>query len=759
MPTAHLIRRHEARSIALAPHCGGNDIHRTGSVGDHATSTRDATLRDIREWSLHKGRLHLVSVATFLLAFLTAGSVSAQLRTGVHVSGLTSPVAFVQDPTDRSVQFVVQQGGRIRAVRSGVIQGADFLNLSGVISTGGERGLLGMVFAPDYASSGRFFVNFTNSAGDTVVARFKRSTNPLVADASSRFDLRWGGASGLAYIDQPYTNHNGGHLAFGPDGYLYIGLGDGGSGDDPEHRAQNPAELLGKMLRVDVSVGDSDAIGYRIPSDNPFVTLSGARGEIWAFGLRNPWRYSFDDISRGGTGALVMGDVGQNNYEEINYQRSGASGRNYGWRNREGAHDHVTSLAPAYTPLTEPIYEYDHSVGESITGGFVYRGHLLGGAYRGRYFFADFISGRVWSLSLAFSTTTGEPSTTGVIEHTSQLGGQTTLGNISSFGVDADGELYIVSYSKGTVFKVLGPNPASDFDGDGKGEVGVYRTGTGYWYLRNSTQGYAVGAGISTLQWGGSGDVPLTGDFDGDGRSEVTVYRPSTGQWFVRLSSLAFDPAQYWYFEWGATDDVPLVSDFDGDGLADVAVYRPSTGYWYVRNSAYGYAVGAGPWIFQWGAGGDQPRLADFDGDTRTDVAVYRPSTGQWFIRYSSRNYDAAQFGYYEWGASGDVPINADWDGDGKAEIAVYRPSTGYWYLRNSTAGYAVGAGAWAFQWGAGGDVPLIEDLDGDGRAEIAVTRPTSGQWFIRYSSAAFDANQIGYFEWGVPNDRPLTLP
>ena len=239
----------------------------------------------------------------------------AQLQGQVYASGLQSPVAFVQDPTDRSVQFVVQQGGRIRVVRNGAVLDNDFLNLTGAVSCCGERGLLGLAFAPDYSSSGRFFVNFTNTSGDTVVARFTRSSIPTIADPSSRFDLQLEGTR--RFIEQPFSNHNGGHLVFGPDGYLYIGLGDGGSGNDPDHRAQNPNELLGKMLRIDINVPDSNTFGYRIPPDNPFLGGSPARDEIWAFGLRNPWRYSFDDVTRGGTGALVIGDVGQNRREEI----------------------------------------------------------------------------------------------------------------------------------------------------------------------------------------------------------------------------------------------------------------------------------------------------------------------------------------------------------------------------------------------------------------------------------------------------------
>jgi glucose/arabinose dehydrogenase len=394
--------------------------------------------------------VHSIAIVALLLC---ARDVEAQLSTRVYASGFNTPLAFVQDPTDSAVQFVVEQGGRIRAVRDGVVLTPDFLDLRDAVSAGGERGLLGLAFSPDYASSGRFFVNFTNTAGDTVVARFRRSLNPVIADRSTRFDLRWGGASGPSVIAQPFANHNGGHLAFGPDGFLYVGLGDGGSANDPSHRAQTPSELLGKMLRIDVNVPDSDPSGYRIPPGNPF---SGAtRPEIWSFGLRNPWRYTFDDPARGGTGALVIADVGQNQWEEIDYEPAGRGGRNYGWRNREGAHDNVTSRPPAFQPLVEPIHEYSHAVGQSITGGYVYRGRALGSTFRGRYFFADFVTGRVWSLALTVGAN-GEATASDVREHTAELGSGTTVGSVSSFGIDADGELYIVSYSRGVILRVLG---------------------------------------------------------------------------------------------------------------------------------------------------------------------------------------------------------------------------------------------------------------------------------------------------------------
>src|SRR4051812_37331858 len=203
---------------------------------------------------------------SLLIVVWTATGLQAQLRLRLQASGFSNPVAFVQDPLDRAVQLIVQQDGHVRVVRGGTVLGPDFLDLSSAIVSGGEQGLLGLAFSPDTLTSGRFFVDFTNRSGDTVVARFRRTGTDPIADAGSRFDLRWGGSNGPAIIAQPFTNHNGGHLAFGPDGFLYVGLGDGGSGDDPDHRAQNPNELLGKMLRIDVAVPDGHAIGYQVPA-------------------------------------------------------------------------------------------------------------------------------------------------------------------------------------------------------------------------------------------------------------------------------------------------------------------------------------------------------------------------------------------------------------------------------------------------------------------------------------------------------------
>ena len=393
------------------------------------------------------------------LGAMTPSLASAQVKAEAFVSGLSLPVDFVQDPTQANVQMVVQQGGVVRVVQNGALLKQPFLDLSTVVSTGGERGLLGFAFAPDYATTRRFFVNFTNADGDTVVARFKRmAADPFQADPLSRFDLRWGGPTGSRYIAQPYPNHNGGHLAFGPDGYLYIGMGDGGFGGDPQNRAQSTNTLHGKMLRININVEDEDLEGYVVPADNPFVG-GAALPEIWSFGLRNPWKFSVDVSGPGGagTGAILIGDVGQDAREEINYEPAGRGGRNYGWRLREGFEPYLPDTPPAFLPLTEPIWDYPRTEGASVTGGFVYRGSVLPAGFRGRYFYADFIRGRVWSLGLLLNAS-GEATVTDRVEHTAELSNAGALGNISSFGMDSTGELYVVSYG-GSIRKIV-PNTA-----------------------------------------------------------------------------------------------------------------------------------------------------------------------------------------------------------------------------------------------------------------------------------------------------------
>ena len=377
-----------------------------------------------------------------------------QIRAQVVASGLNHPVEFVQDPSNPAIQYIVEQEGRIRVLNNGTVQGTNFLNLTGAIATGGEQGLLGLAFPTNYGASGRFYIFFTNSAGDLVVSRFRRSAgNPLIADAGSRLDLMW--STNERWIDHPVnTNHNGGHLAFGPDGYLYVAVGDGGGGGDPSNNAQNLDSLLGKLLRIDVSVGDGDPRGFAVPPTNPFIGRG--RPEIWDVGLRNPWKFSFDSA----TGAMLIADVGQNQFEEIDYEPAGSGGRNYGWSLREGFHPFDPTKSAAFLPLEDPIHEYGRDSGQSVTGGFVSRGPSLGPAFAGRYFFADFMAARVWSIALT-PNGAGGVTATDLRNHTAELG---TIGNISSFGVDAAGDLYLVSYSLGQVFRLSASGPILTLD-------------------------------------------------------------------------------------------------------------------------------------------------------------------------------------------------------------------------------------------------------------------------------------------------------
>jgi glucose/arabinose dehydrogenase len=420
-----------------------------------------------------------------LFASADAAAQLPSIQSATYVGGLSSPVGMVQDPSDPTVQYVVQQGGLIRVIRNGALQGTNFLNLTSAIAGGGERGLLGLAFPSDYARTVLFYVNFTRAGdGHTVVARFLRSAgNPLVADPNSRFDFLWPAQPDMATnngcaafasspqraICQPFSNHNGGKIAFGADGYLYIGMGDGGDGGDPQNQAQRPGTLLGKMLRIDVSVPASDTRGYRIPADNPFVGSSALAAatpdEVWAFGLRNPWRFTFDPTWLGGTGAMLIGDVGQGLYEEISYEPARLGGRNYGWRIREGNHDFNAGTTPAFTPLVPAIHEYTDGFGTngstSITGGYVYRGTALGAAFRGRYFYADFISGRIASIALTVDPVTREATASDFQDHTAAFN---SGGNISSIDIDANGEIYVVKYG-GEIRRLLPVTADTDSDG------------------------------------------------------------------------------------------------------------------------------------------------------------------------------------------------------------------------------------------------------------------------------------------------------
>ncbi len=393
------------------------------------------------------------AVLAGLLLLLSPKPCLAQLHAEVYASGLVEPVAMVQHPTDASIQFVAEQTGHIRVIKDGSLRDSDFLNVSALISLSFEQGLLGLAFPPDYDGSGYFYINYTDVLGNLEIVRFSRSINdPFLADPLSAYPI--------LNIFKPFYNHNGGTMNFGPDGYLYIGTGDGGGDppNDPLNNAQTITDdLLGKVLRIDPSIDDfllDPFRNYGIPADNPFVAREGD-DEIWSFGLRNPWKWSFDDPAKLGTGAMILGDVGWDSWEEIDYEPAGRGGRNYGWHEREGFEE--TGLGGGRPPYQDPVWVYDHSHGQAVTGGQVYRGLQLGSDFWGRYFFADYVANRVWSASLTVDATSGEAARVqdgDVTEHSQELGGFAFLGHISSVNCDADGELYLLSYNAGQILKV-----------------------------------------------------------------------------------------------------------------------------------------------------------------------------------------------------------------------------------------------------------------------------------------------------------------
>lgn len=348
----------------------------------------------------------------------------AQLALEPVASGLADPLYLTAPPSDPRL-FIVEQAGRIRIVENGRLLSLPFLDVRDRVRSGGEQGLLSMAFHPAYSANGSFYVNYTDLNGDTRIERYQVSGDPNVADPTS--------AKLMLAVAQPYANHNGGHILFGPDGMLYIGMGDGGSGGDPHGYGQSLATLLGKLLRIDVDGGDP----YAIPPDNPFAAAAGTRGEIWAYGLRNPWRIAFDRAA----GLLYVADVGQNLWEEVSVVPASRGGLNYGWNIMEGAHCY-TDPGCASVGLVLPALDYGHADGCSITGGVVYRGSRSP-ALAGHYFYSDYCRGWLKSFTYADGRVAGR--------RTWDVAG---LGNVLSFGEDAAGEVYVLS-ANGNVWRLV----------------------------------------------------------------------------------------------------------------------------------------------------------------------------------------------------------------------------------------------------------------------------------------------------------------
>jgi glucose/arabinose dehydrogenase len=346
---------------------------------------------------------------------------AAQIRLTQIATGLDKPVGFSPRP-GTSTLYIANQVGDIRALAGGRLLPTRVLDLRGQVSGGNEQGLLGLTFSPDGT---HLYIDFTDTAGDTHVQEFAMNGN--VADVASRREL--------LFVDQPFANHNGGEVVFGPDAMLYIGLGDGGSAGDPMDNGQDVGVLLGKILRINPKASATGA--YSVPADNPFVANSNARPEVWQFGLRNPWRFSFDRSS----GDLWIGDVGQNAYEEIDFAKAGAGGLNFGWSQREGTHQYK-GARPA--GAVDPVYEYSHDKdgGIAVTGGYVYRGKRIPNLV-GAYVWADEARGHITALQVRNGRVVKSRPLDAVIDS-----------GLSSFGEDNAGELYALDLGRGRVYRI-----------------------------------------------------------------------------------------------------------------------------------------------------------------------------------------------------------------------------------------------------------------------------------------------------------------
>ena len=586
--------------------------------------------------------------------------------------GLNDPI-FITNAADGSGRlFVVEREGRVRIVKNGNLLATPFLNIQSIVrSTGGEQGLLALAFHPAYETNGKFYVAYTAPrAGDSTgsvltLAQYTVSAgNPDLANAAS--------GAVLLPIDHPtHGNHNGGTLAFGEDGYLYWSTGDGGSGGDPANNAQNLHSLLGKILRIDVNSGSP----YAIPASNPFVSSTdpNVNKEIWAYGLRNPWRISFDRL----THDMYIGDVGQSAREEIDFQpAASAGGENYGWRVMEGSLCFNPSSGCDTSGKVLPVAEYSHSLGCSVTGGYVYRGSSYP-SLAGYYFYGDFCTGRFFSL---IEDAQARWTATELLD---------TPYSISTFGEDEQGELYLADYGNGIIYSIQyqeNQEPARD-------TAGVYRPSNGALFLKNSN---TTGVADVTINYGIAGDYPIVGDWDGDGDDTIGVYRG--GSFFLRNSNtVGFADA---VIPFGIAGDQPIAGDWDGDGDDTIGVYRNGT--FFLRNTN---STGTPDMIFALGIPGDVGIAGDWNGNGTDTTGVFRPSNGALYLKNTNTTgFADIQINY---GLPGDQPVTGDWNDDGVDTIGVYR--NGQFFLRNSNT---IGFADLVFALGIPGDHPIAGDWD-----------------------------------------------
>jgi len=557
--------------------------------------------------------------------------------------GLDRPTSIAHANDDRL--FLTLQGGLIVIVEQGVLRPEPFLDIQSLVTKelpgphSGEQGLLGLAFHPRYAQNGFFFVDYTDRDGAIVVARYQVSADPQRADPSS--------GRILLTIPKPYVNHNGGQLQLGPDSDLYVSVGDGGGAGGPSCLSQKSDSLLGKILRLDVDANAGTPPYHGIPADNPFPG-----SPIWASGLRNPWRFSFDRR----TGDLWIADVGQAGREEIDIQPAGTpGGRNFGWKLMEGSECFSTSDCPVGHPpcgspdLVLPDLEYGHADGDcSITGGYVSRAPSLPHVW-GAYFFGDLCSGRLWAADKQ-----------GTAWRVRQL--VVPLPGVDTFGEDSAGNLWAATH-EGELFQLIPEHPVDT--------TGLYDPSTARFLLKDLDQDgpedRALRFGKPVVPW-----VPLAGDWDGDGHTGVGFWNAAAGLFSLK-NALRHGPADVlWSIHAPSGRALPIAGDWDGDGKDTVGFYDPGTSTFFLTNSHAGASF---PITFTFGGGG-LPLAGDWDGDGKDTIGLYVPGRSAFLLRNDLSSGAPSLRIRFGTANAGWLPVAGDWDGDGKDSVGLYDPAT-----------------------------------------------------------------------------------
>jgi glucose/arabinose dehydrogenase len=597
--------------------------------------------------------------APFEVAGPLRGVSLRQLATGL---GSITAIAHSSRPgAPRQVALALRDGRVVWWDGSRVLP-EPLLDIRPLVGTEGEGGLLGIAFHLRFHQNGLFFVHYTDTAGDTQVVRYRTLPGNLDrADPAS--------AVVFLAVDQPFSNHNGGQIAFAADGYLYIGLGDGGAAGDPQCRAQRRDSLLGKILRLDVN-RSAGGRPYAIPPDNPFRN-GPFRPEVWAVGLRNPWRFSFDRA----TSNLWIADVGQGEREEIDVQPVLQGGVNWGWNPMEGSLCFGGNNCPDYVPscnspaLAAPLLEYGHDDGDcSVTGGYVYRG-LASARLNGTYLFGDFCSGRIWGAALQ-----GTRYVVRELRERARL--------LTTFGETSAGEIYLGT-ADGRLLELV-------HDGIGQ-RVGLYDPVLSQFHLKEANE---PGPAETRFGFGRrrGGWLPLAGDWDGDGRDSVGFYDPARG--LFRLRDLLSPGVAQYLFRFGPPNAgwLPVTGDWDGDRRDSIGVYDPSHSVFHLKSDpASGEpttSVAFGPPGAGW-----LPVAGQFDSDPGEEVGLYDPVNAVFHLQTAAGERTQA-FGPPN---GGWLPLVGDWDGDGLDGIGLYDPAASRFHLNNlngqPTASFQFGQG------------------------------------------------------------------